>query len=96
MISVNAIGLSIKIARLPFEIVNVCLKACSIIPPRMKARMNGAAGNENILMRNPMIPNATNMYKSKVLKLMAYTPIKLKMITREISSGLGILRTLAM
>lgn len=96
MISVSAIGLSRKIAILPFEIVNVCLKACSIIPPRIKARINGGAGNENILIRKPIIPNATNMYRSKVLKLIAYTPIKLKMITSEINSGLGIRSTLAM
>ena len=96
MISVSAIGLSKKMPRLPFEIVSVCLKACSIIPPRIKARINGAAGKENILIRNPIIPNATSIYRSKVLKLIAYTPIKLKMITSEINSGLGILSTLAM
>lgn len=44
---VTVIGCVIKIDKLPFEIVRLCLKEFSIIPPRIKARINGAAGNEN-------------------------------------------------
>jgi hypothetical protein len=43
--------LSKKIDILPFEIVNDCRSDCSIIPPRIKARINGGAGNENNLIK---------------------------------------------
>lgn len=58
--SVNPIGRSKKMDKLPSEMVNVCLNACSIIPPKIKAKINGAAGNEKILIKNPTMPKISN------------------------------------
>lgn len=59
------------------------------MPPRINARIKGAAGNAKMRIKYPRTPNKTSKYKSNVLKLTAYTPTKLKITTSEISSGLG-------
>ena len=48
-----------------------CLNDCSIIPPRMNARINGGAGKANIRINKPKTPNANNKYRSNTLKLIA-------------------------
>ena len=47
----------------PPEMVMDCLNDCSIIPPRMNARINGGAGKANIRINKPKTPNANNKYR---------------------------------
>lgn len=65
----TAIGFSIKMDKLPLEIVNAFLRDCSIISPKINAKINGAAGILTNFIKKPITPKNNSKYKSNTLKL---------------------------